>query len=225
MVRATSAVPTCFSASKIEGKSFIDGGVGTNNPTSEALSEIQEARSDSSLKPLIVSFGSGLRPQDNMRSNLPYLLRNSITTTIKALQATATNTEDVHKDMKRTSEFHNIDYFRFNVESGLEDILLDSWRVKKVSGRRVFETIETITLKTEVYLQRQDVAEKLRQCAQILVNRQFSTPSLPQSTSAVSTIPFVRDPGFVGREEILHKIDAVFSSQQRAALVGIGGIG
>ena len=90
---------------------------------------------------------------------------------MEALKSVAGNTEDVHEDMERTSEAQGIEYFRFNVDCGLEDLLPDSWRVKKVDGRKIFETIETITRKTDIYLHQQQVAENLHRCAQILVDR------------------------------------------------------
>ena len=37
-----------------------------------------------------------------------------------------------------------ISIIRFNVDSDLEDLLLDSWSVKKVHGGKIFETIDTI---------------------------------------------------------------------------------
>lgn len=43
--------------------------------------------------------------------------------------------------MKRISDAQGFDYFRFNVDSGLEDLKLDSWNVEKVYGVRVFVTI------------------------------------------------------------------------------------
>lgn len=59
----TSAAPTYFSAVNIDGEFFIDGGVGTKNPTPEALGEIDGFRKDSSAKSLVVSIGFGLNPR------------------------------------------------------------------------------------------------------------------------------------------------------------------
>lgn len=38
-------------------------------------------------------------------------------------------------------------------------------------------------------------------------------------------VPFSRDPNFVGREDIIKEIDAVFKSEDCVALAGIGGVG
>ena len=55
-----------------------------------------------------------------------------------------------------------------------------------------------------------------------------STFAVPKSVGTFSTIPFPRDPGFVGRKEVLEKLDAEFAnprSQNWASLYGLGGIG
>jgi hypothetical protein len=43
-----------------------------------------------------------------------------------------------------------------------------------------------------------------------------------------STVPFPRDPDFVGRQDVIARLDAKFSSSashSRVALVGLGGMG
>ncbi len=46
-----------------------------------------------------------------------------------------------------------------------------------------------------------------------------------QDQKAVFSVPFERDLRFVGREDVLQKIDAKFKTSRRVALCGIGGIG
>lgn len=120
----TSAAPTYFSAVNIDGESVINAGVGTNIPTRKALGEIDGFRKDSSAKPLVVSIGSGLNPRIAV-PRTPSFAPSSIITTIKALQSIVNNTEEVHEHMKRISEAQGFDYFRFSVDSGLEDLLLE----------------------------------------------------------------------------------------------------
>jgi hypothetical protein len=38
-------------------------------------------------------------------------------------------------------------------------------------------------------------------------------------------IPFDRDRNFIGREDVIEKIEQRFESQSRVALAGIGGVG
>lgn len=129
----------------IDGESYIDRGTGTHNPTREALKEIQGVRiiKNSSRKLLIISIGSGARPQVETPT-----LKSITTLTLQTLQSIAADAEDVHKDMERISKAEYIESFCFNVDSDLEDLLFDGWSVKKVHGGKIFETIDTIARKT-----------------------------------------------------------------------------
>lgn len=162
-------MPTFFSAVDIDGDLFIDGGVGTNNPTRKALNEMRGSRQDWSVRPLIISIGWGLSLQTKIPRASSFV-SNSISTTLQAFKSILTDTEDVHEQMRHASETEDIDYFCFTVDSGLGDLLLDSWKVKRFDGEKVFKSTETITQKTENYSQKVEVVEKLRRCAQILVN-------------------------------------------------------
>ena len=56
----------------------------------------------------------------------------------------------------------------------------------------------------------------------------ISPGPVPKTLKSFSTIPFPRDPGFVGREEILAQLESEFAnvkSQRWASLYGLGGIG
>ena len=225
VARATSAVPDFFPPMTIGQTNFIDGGFGTNNPARVALSEIQASRKVISPyiqlpKILIISVGSGVRSQVSVSdSSNP---RNNL---VAAARSLITDTEAAHRDMKVISESQGIDYFRFAVDSGLSDFAIDSWEVKDVDGRRTFATLEMITKATETYLKQEMVVGQLRQCARLLVDRCRSNPFSSQSASSLSTIPFSRNPDFVGHEEILDRIQKVFQRQSHVALVGLGAIG
>lgn len=57
-----------------------------------------------------------------------------------------------------------------------------------------------------------------------------SSPTTPvrKDVRRFSTIPFSKDPGFVGREDILAQLESEFAnpmSQRWASLFGLGGIG
>ena len=168
---------------------FIGGGFGTNNPTLEALEEIQALRKALSPsirlpKLLIISVGSGVRSQalvldsSNPRSNLTIAAKSLIT-----------DTEAAHRDMKVISETQGIEYFRFSVDSGLSNLDIDSWKVRDVDGKKTFATVEAITKVTESYLIQENVVNQLRQCARLLVNRCRSNPFSSQPASSLSTIP------------------------------------
>lgn len=225
VARATSAAPYFFPSVTIGQTNFIDGGFGSNNPAREALGDIQASRKAVSPyiqlpKILIISVGSGVRSQVSVSDS-----SNPKNYLVAAARSLITDTEAAHRDMKVVSEAQGIDYFRFAVDSGLSDLAIDSWEVKDVDGKRTFATLEAITKATETYLKQETVANQLRQCARLLVDRCRSNPFSSHSASSLSTIPFSRDLDFVGREEILDRVQKVFQSQSHVALVGLGGIG
>lgn len=67
---------------------------------------------------------------------------------------------------------------------------------------------------------------RLRACQ---LSKQTLVEPIPTISERVPfVIPFVRDQDFVGREDIINKIDRVFSDRRgfrRLALAGLGGIG
>ena len=223
--RATSAAPQYFAPIIIDKTRFVDGGFGTNNPTFEAFNELSQSKADSPLGPLVISIGSGTGRRHS--SFKPSRVKPNIVSSLYSAINIATGTQRVHEEMSVIAREGKFEYFRFEVDEGLEDILLDSWSVRKTDGIKSFETITRITSKTTQYLQRQDVQKELRRCAQLLVNRLNSRRSnLPlESPLTFFNVPFTRDSHFVGRESILSQLDEGFSRVNRMALVGLGGVG
>ena len=144
--RATSAAPQYFSPIVIGGNPFVDGGFGTNNPTFEAFNELTQSKVNSPLDPLIVSIGSGtgLHPSSLEKLKIKPKLLSNIYSAIHL----ATGTQRVHEEMSVVAREQRFGYFRFSVDEGLEDILLDSWRVRKMDGTKSFETINHIRSET-----------------------------------------------------------------------------
>ena len=209
----------------IEGNTFVDGGFGTNNPTFEAFKELTYSDVDSPPEPLVISIGSGSsRPRSNLKQSK---FTPKFVSTVYSAFDLATETEFVHEDMLAIARHRKFEYFRFNVDKGLEDILLDSWKFRRTDGRESFETISHIASMTAKYLEQEDVQEKLCRCAQLLVNRlkpqAFILPS--GNPLAIFHVPFSRDKAFVGREVIFNRVDEGFSTDIRMALAGIGGVG
>ena len=158
--------------------SFVDGGFGTNNPAFMALKEIQavhkaQPRRISSAKPFVISIGSGMispmsRPTSSHKLRL-----------ILAAKSLLTDTDRVHRDMLVIAETRGIDYFRFEVDSGLEDVSIDTWEVKKINGEKVLITMQKIADATAKYLMRADIVAQLHECAHLLVKRCSSKSKLP----------------------------------------------
>ena len=220
--RATSAAPKYFAPILIDEKLFIDGGFGTNNPTFEAFNELTQSKRDIPLDPLMISVGSGTgRRRSRLKTSR---IKPLIVSNIYSAFDLATDTDRVHQQMSIIARERKFAYFRFSVDEGLEDILLDNWEVQKTDGKKSFKTISHIIAQTKIYIQRQDIQQELRSCAQLLVDRlKMKTPS-PRPTR-ISSVPFNRDTDFVGRESFLSRLDQGFSGLNRMALVGIGGVG
>ena len=151
--------------------SFIDDGFGANNPAQKALDEFEAFRNTKSSrvalsKPLIISIGSGI---NSTTSNSYFSFHKS--KTMLAARLLVTNTQMVHREMDMMTEMLKIDYFRFEVDSGLEDLLIDSWKVDNRNGKKVLLTAQKINEATNRYLEQPVVVHKLRQCARFLVER------------------------------------------------------
>lgn len=227
--RATSAAPTYFAPTIIDQHSFIDGGFGSNNPSLVGFKEIQSifrtvAPQEVLPKPLIVSIGSGILKNENISKSSSRTATAKITDIGRSL---ITDTQKANADLKAIADLQ-IEYFRFEVESGLEDIAFDTWKVDKQNERVNFVTLETIKQATYEYLSRKEVVEALEECARLLVYRLISKACpgrhhrLEQGTL---NVPFSRNPSFVGRASILNHVNELLGTYHQAALVGPPGIG
>lgn len=229
-----------FSPITIEDKSYVDGGLGTNNPAFEAFCEMRtaqegSARKESLPRPLVISIGSGQSTQTRRFAG------SNLKVVISAIARLITQTQNVHNTLLEVAKRSELDYFRFTMDPGLNGISLDTWKVKKRGGKTIYKTLERIEKECMRYLKQEDVRAELRRCAQIIVERCSSgstvvqskpaVPTInpgfnvPQSKPAISTIPFGQDHDFIGREMILDELRQTFNFQNRLALVGMGGVG
>jgi hypothetical protein len=127
--RATSAAPTFFKRLKIgQGimqEEFLDGGMGSNNPTKILIGEIGSIYDKRSVS-CIISIGTGRA--DVIEVKAPSLFQRLIPRElIDALKDMATDCEATAFEMsERFRKCPNL-YFRFNVEQGLQNVELDGW--------------------------------------------------------------------------------------------------
>lgn len=118
--RATSAATTFFKPIKIgrDKIEYIDAGFGHNNPCDKLIAEAKEVfpgRSDMQ----ILSIGTGLGNVVGMKGNFISI--------IGAMKKMATSSNKV-ADRLEDRYGKNGQYFRFNVEHGLEDVTLSDWK-------------------------------------------------------------------------------------------------
>lgn len=150
--RATSAAPGYFDPVHIEDKTFLDGGLGYNNPSLEALSEVYSIHRQLNLSEhgyseipsisLFISIGSGLTETINepRRRFFPQVF-----SLISLLKSIATDTESKIDVMQQISAIGNFPYFRFNVDEGVGHLRMDEWkRPKKGEEPASSETLQEI---------------------------------------------------------------------------------
>ena len=165
---ATIAAPGYFPIAKFDGREYLDGGFGSNNPSQEAFLELLTLHPSNPI--CLVSIGSGKR-RAVVRFPSNALVRYF--TYIEAAGRVATDTERVHQQMCQLSFLsESFAYFRFNVP-GLEDVLLDEWTVKRRKQWRSLgkmHTLEFIERQTTRYLAQDETRTEIRTCAQMVVD-------------------------------------------------------
>lgn len=167
--RATSAAPHYFKDIDINGNRFMDGAVQINNPSYRAWCEacaMHHGREEPNQTPdfrkpaigVFVSIGTGKSAPLTM-FNDKNLLRH-VARIGKAAIKRLSNPEETHDFMSGMFAEQNVPYFRFNVDTGLENIKMDDCSEK---------TLHTISKATKEYLTRSETKKQLRSCAEFLV--------------------------------------------------------
>jgi hypothetical protein len=183
--RATSAAPTYFSPLRLDSinerkpQVFKDGAFGTNNPTSEALTEVLALNGERIQKiDAIVSIGTG-KPRYSRfgESGLADLVAN-----INSATKIVSDTERVHREMIEKVRighplvpFSKLPYFRFNSNSPkLAEVPLDQWKSGRDSSGKKAPGEITLKVMDEAikeYCARNEIQAEMRRCAEVLVKR------------------------------------------------------
>ncbi|KAK4233068.1 acyl transferase/acyl hydrolase/lysophospholipase [Achaetomium macrosporum] len=135
--RATSAAPSYFEPIKIgddgEQETFVDGGLGYNNPVEQVLEEARRIFPGRKVA-CVVSVGTGVASA----IAFPDSPKTSPVKLIDALKKMATESDTTAEKMH--GRFQNVKdvYFRFSVDRGLQAIGLEEW--KELSNVRTFTT-------------------------------------------------------------------------------------
>ena len=130
--RATSAAPRYFKEIEIEGRRYIDGGFGTNNPCKELYKEVRRMNnnSDDCVK-WIISIGTGETHMKRLSDRIKGGLLKFVHYGNFAIKA-ATDSQHVHADMTGDQNDCNDrwSYSRFNVDKGLDRMKMDEWKAR-----------------------------------------------------------------------------------------------
>jgi hypothetical protein len=166
--QATSAAPTFFKHIKIGHpgmkETFVDGGMGHNNPTDAVLSEAKVLFPDKQIA-CIISLGTGQPHTINVpkRSLLHRFIPLDI---VKAVQKIATDCEKEHQSLAHRFDGVEKVYFRFNVEQGMQDIQLNQW-----------EKLGDVAANTRQYIQSQPVVTQLTDAVKCLSEKIGRVPT------------------------------------------------
>ncbi|KAI2611804.1 hypothetical protein GGR54DRAFT_643255 [Hypoxylon sp. NC1633] len=212
IARATSAATTFFKSIQLgrDNVEFIDAGFGYNNPC-EIL--INEASQQFPGRPMqILSVGTGL--------GSVVTISNTRSSILNALSKMATTSSKVAEALEGRYATSDHQYYRFNVDRGLEDVTLSDW-----------EKTSKIAAHTDNYLRRESNKRAIGRFVENLV-RGATTVAVAQPGGTPRNnvhfhVPFPKNRRFVGRNEALSKLQKMlFESEcQVAALAGLGGIG
>lgn len=164
-LRATTAHPELFKSIDIGEsnvrESFVDGGLGCNNPVSQLLLEAKlmfPGRHVSS----IISIGSG--HTRTIQIPKPSLFQRILpVNALIALKDIATDCERAAQAISR--RFQNVPgvYFRFNVDQGLQNVGLGEW-----------ERLGEVTAHTRAYLRLVETGQRLDSAAEAINFRKSS---------------------------------------------------
>ncbi|KFY54352.1 hypothetical protein V497_07790 [Pseudogymnoascus sp. VKM F-4516 (FW-969)] len=167
--RATSASPTFFDPVQIEGRRFIDGGLGYNNPIFKVYDEARKIWKDRTI--IATSIGTGEAPGTKFNGTRKQIAE-SIKKIITDCDRIADDFYNLKEDMVKEGR-----YFRLSVTHGLSNI-----------GLEEHDHIGTITDHTEVYLSKGEPQAKLNLCTEALLQEHGNRISFLNSLQAPSHI-------------------------------------
>ncbi|CAE6439355.1 unnamed protein product [Rhizoctonia solani] len=228
---ATMAHPDLFKSFDIGDppltRSFVDAGVGCNNPLGHVLAEVKTLYPERYVAS-VTSIGTG-HTRTIQIPNTSFLRHFLPIPAIVAMKAIATDTERVAEEMAR--RFNSVDgvYFRLSVDQGMQDVGVDGW-----------EQLSEVLEHTSAYMKPVDVSQRINKVAEVIHSRKPSVPTaqidgeIKLTTANASVPPTVRrcpapSPIFTGCEKNISKVESCIagSTMERKVCIvhGLGGAG
>ncbi|KAL8745666.1 MAG: hypothetical protein Q9190_002206 [Brigantiaea leucoxantha] len=151
-----SGAPSYFESIRLHNYRFFDAAIDLNNPTLEAINEVNWLSKAHDSIDLILSLSTGSS-------------RGRISKARPGPASFHTELDDVservHEEVRRDSQKESFLYYRLDVQQGLRDVRIDGWK-PKVTGEL---TLNRIREATERYLNDEQVQAQIRECAAALV--------------------------------------------------------
>ncbi|KAI1149764.1 hypothetical protein F4825DRAFT_453150 [Nemania diffusa] len=157
--RATTAAPGYFPPLKHGDQKFYDGGITSNNPSLQALGEMQALLPHTPIN-CIVSIGTGAMPPLAAASHGAF----------RVLTSVLTETQNTERLAFATANGLEIPYFRFNPQLQ-RHFAIDEWISRGFSLQDTNKTLNNLRESVEKYLENVEVIAELRKCAEILAHR------------------------------------------------------
>ncbi|CUA66582.1 Alanine--tRNA ligase [Rhizoctonia solani] len=190
---------------------YVDGGVGANNPTVHMLNEAGRIFLDQNVSCMMTIGVGHLHPIGISSKDLGTSI--------------AKDSERVAQEMARRFQNATNMYFRFNVDQGLQDIGPTDW-----------EKMPEVVMHWRQYMQMFEVNSRLTRAAKALVDAEISVPAtlLSGIIPATEAVKSFRDcplpsPAFVGQEDGLAQMENSFwdgvEERHIFVLYGFGGGG
>ncbi|MCJ1470616.1 hypothetical protein MMC07_009262 [Pseudocyphellaria aurata] len=131
VARATSAAPSYLAPLKIGDLEYMDGGMGANNPCEELYHEVRRMnnKSDTCVR-VILSVGTGKNNKTARRFSGKSQGLSRYWNYLNWAKKWATDSEQVHMRMLNWRGRDKFQYFRLNVDTGLDKMKLDEWRCR-----------------------------------------------------------------------------------------------
>lgn len=159
VARATSAAPSYFKSIRLFQARYYDAAVNLNNPSWEVLNEVNLlAENSQDAIDLLCSIGGG-----NAKANNPKVKFGNDS----LLQDLSDISDVVHNKVEYESEQQLFDYYRFDVNEGLQEVRMNEWKPKP-SGSVTLNRIQEATSR---YLEHKEVSYLIRECAKRLVEK------------------------------------------------------
>ena len=159
VARAASAAPSHFKSMHMDEAWYFDAATVLNNPSWEVVKEVGLlAKESHDAIDLLLSVGSGNAKGNNPRHRFgPGSLVQELTEI----------SEVVHKKITSESKVQGFDYFRLDVEEGLQAVRVNEWRPKPDGDI----TLRNIEMATKKYLEQKSVGRSIQRCAEYMVDK------------------------------------------------------
>ncbi|QRV95639.1 kinesin light chain [Ceratobasidium sp. AG-Ba] len=229
ILSATMAQPEMFKPVDIGPgylrQSFVDGGLGCNNPAVHVLSEVKAILPSRDLSG-VVCIGSG-HPDTIQLPQRTISSRLVPTNVLSLTKNVALDAERVAQEMEARFQSTTGVYFRFSVDQGMQSLEVGEW-----------EKLQQVTANAKAYLRGLKVSKSIDVAVASIKARKVAVsnqridgviqPAITDQVIGYKACP-APTPAFTGREDTINQIIACISKgdTQRCVFVlyGLGGSG